>query len=1127
MNYFTLRGVLLRRVILMEEIMNKKLVFIAVLLCLIMGLSQAKIAQQGTAKQEVNIPVYNTIEPGRIPPTYTFSRIPNAILTSYYDYMIGSYNALPVQLVPDNAGGGYMMTYHGQRTPTGQRRAFYTYVDASGNMVGANEITNMVNREGYPTVAVDPVSGKPLYAWHANTDTDPELEVQFTSDAFFIGIPGLFNDLQTIINNPISIQNPSGNVTTDNEFIWPSAVIGPSPVANKRRVYVVARNSITHSYGPSENPYIAYADFNGDDIENGIPLIWSYTSIPEMNGWNTGVEWRRPFHAITCDTQGNLYYAGYHFATTSDGVTNINEADMDVFKCSNYGQGTWTRVSAFSDLPSWNPASSPGGVGYFANSSGTPYANNQLTWAIANSSHLNATVDDLGRIHFPATFALGTSENTYYPLFQVMKEVIFNPTTNQFTISEIYPRKNPADTYNQCFQPWDRVAPWGVPEYVNNELSFELHYPFPHWNDTLHDNAMLFHYNNVKITQGNGEGMLAAVWQDSQRARLYNSNGDPNYVNYANTPEICISVSSDNGNHWSDPIVLNNVETAQFAGLKPMWVYPAHKVKFVGMQGNQKVGKLGLMFYNDYTWGSYAITPPAHPNNDGGQVMFTELQIVFPEAGPSPTDPFGNPVILSGSMAVMTGVMIDNQMASAGDVVAAFVNVGGTPQLRGKGTVQINSGVAGCLLQVFTENNGENIFFKVWDASVNQVLDVAENLASQVNGTVGSWPDNLFWLHAGSSSLQNINLQTGWNMISLNVHPNNMAISSIFASIIGNVLMVKSPEGVYEPGNPYSTLTQMADRKGYYVKVTQPCILSVTGAPIDVSIPIAMQTGWNLVAYTPQSAMPVATAVASIAANLLQVKGTEGIYEPGNPYSTLSTLSPGRAYWMKLSSAANLIYPASGRDNISYTSRSTKLEAPVLKTNSQSILISLDDCAQTGDILMAFVGEELRGIAEVMEVEGRKGVLLQIFSEEFGEQIDFRLKAHASPTITNLYPGLQSEPGSILGDYATGLFYSLSAGTSSTPELITTIGKAWPNPFQKGTNITLNIAKDSAPIKVEIFNIKGQKVKTLLNGTPEAGSLLLWWDGTDDNGRQTASGVYFCRLQDGKATQSLKLMLVK
>jgi hypothetical protein len=162
-----------------------------------------------------------------------------------------------------------------------------------------------------------------MYAWHANADADAEYEVQFVSDAFMAGFAGLWNDIQIVADGPVTITSPSGVTTTTNEFIWPTLQIGPSPVAGKRRAYVAMRNSVTNTAGPSENLYIAYADFNGDDIENGVSLQWSHTSIPEMNQWNVDATWRRPFHALTTDEAGNLYYAGYHFATEADGTTDI------------------------------------------------------------------------------------------------------------------------------------------------------------------------------------------------------------------------------------------------------------------------------------------------------------------------------------------------------------------------------------------------------------------------------------------------------------------------------------------------------------------------------------------------------------------------------------------------------------------------------------------------------------------------------------------------------------------------------------------------------------------------------------------------------------------------------------
>jgi Neuraminidase (sialidase) len=90
---------------------------------------------------------------------------------------------------------------------------------------------------------------------------------------------------------------------------------------------------------------------------------------------------------------------------------------------------------------------------------------------------------------------------------------------------------------------------------------------FPYWNDASHDNAMMFHCGNMKITEKNDQNMLALVWQNSQRARWFNSSQIAEYAPYANTPEIYIAVSQDNGGHWSEPIVINNQETPQFAGL--------------------------------------------------------------------------------------------------------------------------------------------------------------------------------------------------------------------------------------------------------------------------------------------------------------------------------------------------------------------------------------------------------------------------------------------------------------------------------------------------------------------------------------------------------------------------------
>ena len=84
----------------------------------------------------------------------------------------------------------------------------------------------------------------------------------------------------------------------------------------------------------------------------------------------------------------------------------------------------------------------------------------------------------------------------------------------------------------------------------------------------------------------------------------------------------------------------------------------------------------------------------------------------------------------------------------------------------------------------------------------------------------------------------------------------------------------------------------------------------------------------------------------------------------------------------------------------------------------------------------------------------------------------------------------------------------------------------YPNPFNPSTTIGFTLPQ-SAAISLKIFDINGQLVKTLLNGTRAAGTHRVIWDGTDQFGAGVASGVYLYRLSAGSFTQIRKMMLIK
>jgi M6 family metalloprotease-like protein len=86
----------------------------------------------------------------------------------------------------------------------------------------------------------------------------------------------------------------------------------------------------------------------------------------------------------------------------------------------------------------------------------------------------------------------------------------------------------------------------------------------------------------------------------------------------------------------------------------------------------------------------------------------------------------------------------------------------------------------------------------------------------------------------------------------------------------------------------------------------------------------------------------------------------------------------------------------------------------------------------------------------------------------------------------------------------------------------------YPNPFNQNTLIRFSLPT-GGEIELAIFNLTGQKVKTLIDGQREAGHHVAHWDGLDDQRREMASGVYFCRLrtENGLLGETRKLLLAR
>ena len=128
------------------------------------------------------------------------------------------------------------------------------------------------------------------------------------------------------------------------------------------------------------------------------------------------------------------------------------------------------------------------------------------------------------------------------------------------------------------------------------------------------------------------------------------------------------------------------------------------------------------------------------------------------------------------------------------------------------------------------------------------------------------------------------------------------------------------------------------------------------------------------------------------------------------------------------------------------------------------------------------------------------------------------------------------EQATSLGAYWISLSHSIEVRAPITAVLETRneavpevfeLGQNHPNPFNSGTVIRFDLPADGE-IDLMVYNLMGQKVDTLIDGSRQAGSYTLHWDGRDGDGLELASGVYVYRLRSGgQFVQTRRMALVR
>ncbi len=119
-----------------------------------------------------------------------------------------------------------------------------------------------------------------------------------------------------------------------------------------------------------------------------------------------------------------------------------------------------------------------------------------------------------------------------------------------------------------------------------------------------------------------------------------------------------------------------------------------------------------------------------------------------------------------------------------------------------------------------------------------------------------------------------------------------------------------------------------------------------------------------------------------------------------------------------------------------------------------------------------------------------------------------------------IYPAFT--PGTVTIDLGTAVDEDMSAGLPTEFSLEQNV----PNPFNPTTSIAFTLPERSQ-VRLEVYNILGQRVRTLVNDVLPPGSHSVIFDGADGNGQPLATGVYLYVIKTEDFTQSRKMLLMK
>jgi hypothetical protein len=480
------------------------------------------------------------------------------------------------------------------------------------------------------------------------------------------------------------------------------------------------------------------------------------------------------------------------------------------------------------------------------------------------------------------------------------------------------------------------------------------------------------------------------------------------------------------------------------------------------------------------------------------------------------------------------------------DKVAVFVN----DSIRGVANLRYLKGFDSYLvfLNIYGNISGQQLDFRIWDASVGQILDDVKpfDVTFAANGVEGTTLDPVIFEAIGLYR-QYIPVAQGWNWLSFNkLASNQNDLNSFFSSIEPSQNdQIKTHGGGfnnYDLTNGWliGSIDSVDNQRMYQMKISKNDTIVYSGesiVPEDYSIELSAD--WNHIGYLPDLAMDVNDALRLYVADTSEIVKSQyafSMYDPRVGWlGTLEVMQPGLGYMLNVRNPGILKYPNStvfkGAKIPHYSSPPLGWESDLSQYQGNMSVVAELDVANVPEVtindqmvLGAFINGENHGFVSPI-VNSRIGYspfFLNVSNSSNGQITEFRLFDGLTGNTFRIEENRPFVQDFVYGSTQNPLVLTLKTLTTGLGDFSDeTFLTCYPNPF--GGYINVEFSGRPNKVSIDVVTSTGSLIQRIYDAYPLDGTNRAVWNGKNGKGGEVTSGIYYIRFISGDSVETVKI----